>query len=91
MKLPQRGGCQCGKIRYTITETPQLVHTCHCTDCQRLTSSAFSMGIVVAESAVRLSGVEHGHSGACPIAGGSTRGGFAPNAGLGFAARRGRG
>jgi len=46
MKLPQTGGCQCGKIRYRITEEPQLVYTCHCTDCQRLTSSAFSMGIV---------------------------------------------
>jgi hypothetical protein len=47
VKLPQTGGCLCGKIRYEITETPQLVYTCHCVDCQRLTSSAFSMGIVV--------------------------------------------
>ena len=30
MKLPQTGGCQCGKIRYEITEAPQLVYTCHC-------------------------------------------------------------
>ena len=58
MKLPQTGGCQCGKIRYEITETPQSVYTCHCTDCQRLTSSAFSMGVVVAEKALRLTGVE---------------------------------
>jgi len=58
MKLPQTGGCQCGKIRYEITEAPQLVYTCHCTDCQRLTSSAFSMGIVVPEAAFRLSGIE---------------------------------
>jgi hypothetical protein len=47
MKLPQTGGCQCGKVRYKISEAPQLVYTCHCTDCQRFTSSAFSMGIVV--------------------------------------------
>jgi len=26
MNLPQTGGCQCGKIRYEITETPQLVY-----------------------------------------------------------------
>ena len=58
MKLPQTGGCQCGQIRYEITEEPQLVYTCHCTDCQRLTSSAFSMGVVVPEPAFRLSGVE---------------------------------
>ena len=60
MKLPQTGGCQCGKIRYEITEAPTLVYTCHCTDCQRLTSSAFSLGIVVTETALRLSGVEPG-------------------------------
>ena len=58
MKLPQTGGCQCGKIRYEITEIPQSVYTCHCTDCQRLTSSAFSIGLVVAETAFRRSGAE---------------------------------
>ena len=58
MKLPQSGGCLCGKIRYEITEAPQSVYACHCRDCQRLTSSAFSMGIVVPEAAFKLSGVE---------------------------------
>jgi hypothetical protein len=58
MKLPQTGGCQCGKLRYEITEAPQLVYTCHCTDCQRMTSSAFSMGLVIADRAFRLTGPE---------------------------------
>ena len=58
MQLPQTGGCHCRKLRYEITEAPQMVYTCHCTDCQRITSSAFSIGIVVAESAFRLSGIE---------------------------------
>jgi len=58
MKLPQTGGCLCGKIRYEITEAPQLVYTCHCVDCQRLTNSAFSMGIVVPDTAFRLMGFE---------------------------------
>jgi hypothetical protein len=31
MKLPQSGGCQCGKIRYEAAE-PRLVYTCHCTE-----------------------------------------------------------
>ncbi len=30
MELPLTGGCQCGKIRYEITESPTLVYTCHC-------------------------------------------------------------
>jgi hypothetical protein len=58
MKLPLTGGCLCGKIRYEITEQPRLVYTCHCVDCQRLTSSAFSMAIVVAEAAFRFTGAE---------------------------------
>ena len=51
MELPLIGGCQCGKIRYEITEVPQLVYTCHCTDCQRITSSAFSLGFALPEVA----------------------------------------
>ena len=58
MKLPQTGGCHCGAIRYEITEEQQSVYTCHCTDCQRLTSSAFSMGVIVPEKAFRLMGAE---------------------------------
>ena len=57
MKLPQTGGCQCGKIRYEITAAPLLTYTCHCLDCQRLTSSAFSMAIVVPDTGFRLMGV----------------------------------
>ena len=28
-----------------------MVHTCHCTDCQRMTSSAFSLGCVLPDGA----------------------------------------
>ena len=69
MKLPQTGGCQCGSIRYEITEAPQLVYTCHCTDCQRLTSSAFSIGVVVSDRAFRSSGLSRVSCNASPVAG----------------------
>src|SRR5215472_10171837 len=39
MELPQTGGCQCGAVRYEITQAPIIVYTCHCTDCQRTTGS----------------------------------------------------
>src|SRR5215813_8001024 len=58
MKLPQTGGCQCGKIRYEISEEPRSIYTCHCLDCQRLTGTAFSLGIVVPETGFRLTGIE---------------------------------
>jgi hypothetical protein len=47
MKLPQAGGCQCGAFRYELSAEPSLVYTCHCTECQHATSSAFSMALVV--------------------------------------------
>jgi hypothetical protein len=56
MKLPLTGGCLCGAIRYEIAQPPVGVYTCHCTDCQRITSSAFSIGMVVPADAVGLSG-----------------------------------
>jgi hypothetical protein len=57
MKLPQTGGCLCGALRYEITRAPELVYTCHCADCQRLTGSAFSIALLVADAAFQLSGV----------------------------------
>jgi len=54
MKIPQTGGCQCGTLRYEIAQAPQMVYACHCTDCQRMTSSAFSMAIVLPPDAFRL-------------------------------------
>ena len=58
MGLPQTGGCQCGRLRYQITQSPHMVLTCHCTDCQRFTSSAFSIAMVVDAQAFHLTGVE---------------------------------
>jgi hypothetical protein len=54
MKLPQTGACQCGALRYEVTQAPHMIYACHCTDCQRMTSSAFSMAIVLPADAFRL-------------------------------------
>src|SRR5258708_3092445 len=43
MKLPQTGGCQCGKIRYEITVAPTLVYTFPFTHCPRLPSHPVSL------------------------------------------------
>jgi hypothetical protein len=91
MKLPQTGGCQYGKIRYEISETPQSVYACHCRDCQRLTSSAFSMGIVVPEAASNSVGLSRVPFSASPIAAERASDGFARNAARGSPARRGMG
>jgi hypothetical protein len=58
MVFPQTGGCLCGAIRYEIVETPTMAYTCHCTHCQRLSASAFSLAIGVAGEAFRLTAGE---------------------------------
>jgi hypothetical protein len=66
MELPLIGGCQCGKIRYEITEAPQLVYACHCADCQRITGSALSLGIALPERAFHRTAASRGRFSACP-------------------------
>lgn len=39
--LPLTGGCQCGRVRYRMLARPVVFYLCHCTECQRHTSSAF--------------------------------------------------
>jgi len=58
MKLPQSGGCQCGAFRYELCAGPSLVYTCHCTECQHATSSAFSMALVIEGDAFTFEGME---------------------------------
>ncbi|MDO9710140.1 GFA family protein [Paracraurococcus lichenis] len=54
MRLPQSGGCQCGLLRYEITEAPRLAYACHCRDCQRLSGSAFGLAVLVPAEGFRL-------------------------------------
>jgi hypothetical protein len=58
MNLPLSGGCMCGAVRYEISEAPLRVYACHCTDCQRVTGSAFSIGVVISTNAFRTTGKE---------------------------------
>ncbi|MBA8801315.1 GFA family protein (plasmid) [Agrobacterium pusense] len=39
------GACQCRKITYEAEIDPQDVAICHCTDCQRLTGSAYRVTV----------------------------------------------
>ena len=48
------GGCHCGKLGYEADVDPDKVGVCHCTDCQTLTGSAFSMFVPVPKSAFRI-------------------------------------
>src|SRR5262245_61909671 len=45
--LPLSGGCQCGGVRYHITEAPLTLYVCYCTECQKQSSAGFGMSMPV--------------------------------------------
>ena len=46
-KLPWNGGCRCGQTRIRVSAPPLLTAACHCTGCQRMSASAFSLSIAI--------------------------------------------
>ena len=50
------GGCACASIRYKLTDSPIIVHACHCRDCQRITGSAFVINLWMERKSVESRG-----------------------------------
>lgn len=48
--LPLKGGCQCGALRYEVCTAPFMVYNCHCTNCQKISGSAFNISVTIAEA-----------------------------------------
>ena len=51
-----QGSCLCGKINYNYNSEIIFKAVCHCTDCQKHTSSAYSIIIGVHKKGFNLSG-----------------------------------
>jgi hypothetical protein len=51
-----RGGCLCGSIRYSSEAEPVLTAICHCRNCQKQTSAAFSIVVAVPKGSLRIEG-----------------------------------
>lgn len=47
----REGGCRCGGVRFRIDAAPLLTMACHCTGCQRMTGSAFSLSAAIPSEA----------------------------------------
>ncbi|HRI50113.1 MAG TPA: GFA family protein [Pseudomonadota bacterium] len=45
--LPWEGGCRCGQLRFKVSVAPLLTMACHCTGCQRMSASAFSLSAAI--------------------------------------------
>lgn len=50
--LPLTGGCHCGALRYQLSAAPLMIYNCHCTNCQKITGSAFTVAATVPEAAL---------------------------------------
>ena len=57
--LPLQGQCRCGQLRYRVSQAPLFSYACHCTDCQQLTASAFSLGLAVPAGGFTTEGETH--------------------------------
>ena len=55
VSLPLEGGCQCGKLRYQVNQPPMMVYCCHCTNCQKISGSAFAISAAIFEASFEFS------------------------------------
>jgi len=72
---PLSGSCRCGDVGLLISAAPLLTMACHCTGCQRMSASAFSLSAAIPSTAFAVTRGE-------PVIGGlhgSPRHYFCPN------------
>ena len=50
----QTGECRCGRVRFQVDATPAMTMACHCTGCQKMTASAFSLSALYPATAFRV-------------------------------------
>ncbi|XDA99684.1 GFA family protein [Sulfitobacter sp. LCG007] len=48
------GACACGSLTYRLTRPPMFTHCCHCTQCQKLTGSAFVLNTIIENDAIEI-------------------------------------
>lgn len=53
-KMPLTGACRCGAVRIEIGVTPVMTAACHCTGCQKMSSSAYSLTAMFPAHAFRV-------------------------------------
>ncbi len=50
------GGCFCENIRYTCEAEPMMMAICHCKNCQKQTSTSFSILVAVPKGSLNIEG-----------------------------------
>jgi len=54
--MPVNASCQCGQVSYVLRKPPVNVLACHCQECQKLSTSPFSVTVIVAAADIEFSG-----------------------------------
>lgn len=52
------GACRCGRVRFSVRGKPLLTMACHCTGCQKMTASAFSLSSLYPANAFEVTSGE---------------------------------
>jgi len=53
-KLPKTGQCRCGQVQFEVSSEPLMTMACHCTGCQQMTASAFSLSTLYPSSGFKV-------------------------------------
>lgn len=53
--MPALGSCRCGRVHFQIAAPPIITMACHCTGCQRMSASAFSLSAAIPSDAFSVS------------------------------------
>ncbi|VAW18173.1 Gfa-like protein [hydrothermal vent metagenome] len=54
--FPLTGGCQCKSVKYIVAGPPLVFYLCHCSECQKQSSSAFGQSMRVYKKDLSISG-----------------------------------
>jgi len=54
--MTHSGGCACGQVRYELEGEPIWTQMCYCSDCQRISGSAYGLNLMVVEPQLHIDG-----------------------------------
>lgn len=80
MKLPIKGGCLCGAVKYEISAHPVGAGNCHCQTCQRSVGTAYMPVLFVPYKALKISG-NYNEYATLAASGNTVNRGFCPHCG----------
>ena len=52
--LPMAGSCRCGAVKVEVGALPLITMACHCTGCQKMSASAYSLSAAIPAGGFRV-------------------------------------